>query len=204
MTVVADEEQAREVLAALHGREVQHELNTELGGRVAVSNDGPSVFLYADTRRGAEAADRVLRDVLRELGATGEPSLARWHPIEERWEAPDVPLPETDEERRAERERFDADEDAYSIATGVAQWEVRIELPSHADAERLADELEADGRSVVRRSEFLLIGANDQDDADALARELDGRGRVHVEPSSGVAWQLRPRNPFAIFGGLGG
>jgi len=115
-----------------------------------------------------------------------------------------VPLPQTDEARRAERDRVDADDDAISVATGVAQWEVRIELSSHADAERLAEELEENGRSVVRRARFLIVGANDRDDAEVLAADLKSRGRVHVDPSSGAAWQLMPRNPFAVFGGLGG
>jgi hypothetical protein len=203
-TVIASEEQVGDVLAALQERDVQLELRDELGGRIAVSRDGPSVFIYADTRSAADAATRVLRDVLDEVGTTAEPHLTRWHPIEERWEEPSVPLPETEDERRAERDRVDADDDAISLATGVAQWEVRIELASHADAERLADELEGNGRSVVRRAGFLIVGANDRDDAEVLADELKSRGRVHVDPSSGAAWQLMPRNPFAVFGGLGG
>jgi len=201
---LASDGQARDVLASLHEREVHDELRDRLGGRIAVSADGPHVFLYADTRRAAEAAEAVLRDVLDEVGASAEPTLHRWHPIEERWEDADVPLPETEDEQRAERERLDADDDARSTSTGIAQWEVRVEVASHADAERLGDELEAEGRSVIRRSEFLLVGANDRDDAEALGRMLESRGRVHVEPSSGVAWQLMPQNPFAIFGGLGG
>jgi hypothetical protein len=202
LTVAGDDE-ARRVLAALHAREVRQELRDELGGRVAVSSDGPNVFLYADTRRAADAADRVVREVLREESVAGEPHLDRWHPIAERWEDASVPLPETEEERRAEREQLDADDEATSLATGVAQWEVRVELASHGDAEALAGELEREGWSVVRRSEFLLVGANDRDEADELARRLESRGRVHVEPSTGVAWQLLPTNPFAIFGGLG-
>ena len=200
----ASEAEAARIIADLHAREVRSELRDALGGRVAVSGDGPNVFVYADTRRAAEAASGALRDALEAADSTAEPRLDRWHPLEERWEDAALPLPQTDAERRAERERLDAEEDAVSLATGVAQWEVRIELPSHGDAERLADELEGGGRSVVRRAAFLLVGANDQDDAQALARHLEGRGRVHVEPSTGVAWQLMPRNPFAVFGGLGG
>jgi hypothetical protein len=200
----ANDEQAREVVAALHEREVHDELRDELGGRIAVSSDGPHLFLYADTRSAARASNNVLREVLSDVGASTESHVTRWHPIEERWEDENVPLPDTEDERRAERERLDADEDAVSIATGVAQWEVRIELASHAEAEHLADELETEGRSVVRRWKFLLVGANDQDDAEELGRRLDGRGKVHVEPSTGVAWQLMPRNPFAVFGGIGG
>ena len=203
-TTLPGEDEARTIVSALHGREVRHELRGELGGRIAVSRDEATVFLYADTRRAADAATRVLRSVLEEHDVAAEPRLDRWHPIEERWEDASVPLPESEEERRAERERLDDADEAASLATGIAQWEVRVELTSPPDAERLADELERAGRSVVRRARFLLVGANDRDDAAELARSLDGRGRVHVEPSTGVAWQLLPRNPFAVFGGLGG
>jgi hypothetical protein len=200
---LAERGETRRVLEALHEREVRQELRDELGGRVAVSSDGPTVFLYADTRRAADAAARALREVLDEEEVAAQPRLDRWHPIEERWEDATVPLPSSDDERRAERERLDAYEDATSVATGVAQWEVRLELASPREAEALADELQGEGRSVVRRSTYLLVGANDRDDAEELARRLGGRGRVHVEPSSGVAWQLMPANPFAVFGGLG-
>jgi len=183
---------------------VRSQLQDELGGRVAVSRDGEIVFCYADTRRAADAAARVVRDVLEEQRLAAEPRLDRWHPIEERWEDAQVPLPDSEVERRAERERLDEADEAASLATGIAQWEVRIEVGSPTEAEELAEALERDGRSVVRRARFLLVGANDQDDADELARTLEGRGTVHVEPSTGVAWQLLPRNPFAVFGGLGG
>ena len=199
-----DAERARRTVEALHELDAHQALRDELGGRVAVSRDGATVFLYADTRRAADAAERTVLEVVEEHGGAGRPVLDRWHPIEERWEDASVPLPESEEARRAERERADADDAATSIATGVAQWEVRIELSSPESAAALADELEQEGRSVVRRSAFLLIGANDRDDAAGLARRLEDRGTVHVEPGAGVAWQLRPANPFAVLGGLGG
>ena len=199
-----DDARARDVVRALQVREVHDKLRDELGGRVAVSYDGATVFCYADTRRGADAAARVLADVLEEQGAAAEPRLDRWHPIEERWEDAQVPLPESAEERQAERERLDDADETASITTGIAQWEVRVEVGSPGEAEALADTLERDGRSVVRRARFLLVGANDREDAEELAGSLVGRGTVHVEPSTGVAWQLLPRNPFAVFGGLGG
>jgi hypothetical protein len=206
--IIESRENVESVLQALREREVQQELCDQLGGRVAVSSDGPNVFLYADTRRGAEAGERALREVLEEQGLDGEPRLDRWHPLEERWEDAKVPLPTTDAARRAERERLDEQDEQDSERTGVAQWEVRVELPTPREAEALADTLERDGQSVVRRSTYLLIGTNDRDDADALARRLQAEAPqaayVHVEPGSGLAWELRPRNPFAIFGGLAG
>jgi len=195
------DEQARRIVGELHELDGHRTLRDELGGRVAVSRDGATVFLYANTRRAAEAAQRTVLEVVSEGDAHTQ--LDRWHPIEERWEDASIPLPESAEARRAERERADADDDATSLATGIAQWEVRIELASPDEAASLAEELEHDGRSVVRRSGFLLVGANDRDDATELARDLEPRGTVHVEPSTGVAWQLRPQNPFAVLGGLG-
>jgi hypothetical protein len=201
---LANEDDAVRVLHDLHEAEVNDELRDELGGRVAVSNDGPSIFLYADTRRAAEAGERALREALDEEHVPGEPQLHRWHPIEELWEDASVPLPTTEADREEERERLEDEETEESLESGVAQWEVRVELASPGKAEGLADELEREGWSVVRRSTYLIVGANDKDDAEALAARLADRGRVHVEPGAGVAWQFVPANPFAVFGGLAG
>jgi hypothetical protein len=192
---LSDAEDARRVLGDLHEREV----HDEIGSRVAVSSDGPNLFLYADTRRAAEAGERALAGVLGEHGPAGTPTLERWHAVEERWEDPSVELSSDEEADRAE-----ANDEAESIATGVAQWEVRVELDSPRAAEALAEQLDGEGLSVVRRSSYLLVGANDEDEAKELAARLGAEGTVHVEPGAGVAWQLMPRNPFAIFGGLGG
>jgi hypothetical protein len=197
------------VLQELQELDVRQELRDQLGGRVAVSSDGPSIFLYADTRRGAEAGERALREALEEYALEGDPRLDRWHPLEERWEDASVPLPDTDDAREAERERLDEQDEHDSERTGIAQWEVRIEVPTPAQGERLADALEREGLAVVRRSTYLLIGTNDRDDADELAQRLQAESPegayVHVEPGSGLAWQFRPTNPFAVFfGGLAG
>ena len=141
----------------------------------------------------------MLRNVLEEHRLDGAPKLERWHPVEERWEDPAVSLSSAEERERAEED--DAEE---SVETGVAQWEVRVELASHDAAESLAAELAGEGWSVVRRWRYLLVGANDEDDAQKLAERLRSKGTVHVEPGSGVAYQLLPANPFRIFGGLAG
>jgi len=200
VTITLPEEHHTErLLEALREREVRDELRDALGSRVAVSSDGSNLFLYADNRRAAEAGERVLRNVLEEHRVDAEPKLERWHAVEERWEDPAVVLSSAEEHERAEEE--DAEE---SVETGVAQWEVRVELDSHHAAETLADELSGGGWSVVRRWRYLLVGANDEDDAKALAERLQSKGKVHVEPGSGVAYQLMPANPFSIFGGLAG
>lgn len=205
---LSEDEHVNRVLASLREREVRQELRDQLGGRVAVSSDGPNVFLYASTRRAAEAGEQVLRNVLAEHHLDGAPKLDRWHPIEERWEDGAVPEPQSTEAREAERQRLEADDAAESISTGVAQWEVRVELASHRDAEELAAQLEQQGNTVTRRANYVLVSANDEDDAKTTAarveRDAPHGATVHVEPGAGVAWQLLPRNPFAIFGGLAG
>jgi hypothetical protein len=77
---------------------------------------------------------------------------------------------------------------------------VRIECESHADAQALAERLEAEGYGVVRRFRYLLAGTATREEADALAARLHGE----VEPSSAYVWENAPQNPFVIFGGLGG
>jgi hypothetical protein len=135
-------------------------------------------------------------------------ALERWHPVEQAWKEGSLPLPETEEEVADEHERLQERETAESEGSGAAQWEVRVELPSHEDTVRLADQLESQGVLVVRRHTFLLVGAANEDDAKALAERLRGEvpagAVVAVEPGGGMVWEVTPQNPFVLFGGLGG
>jgi hypothetical protein len=205
---VSDETQAQDVLAALREHSVDADLRARFGDRVAVSAEGSNLFLYADAEATARAAENVVQGVLRERGVEAEFALDRWHTVEERWEDASVPLPQTAADTQAEHERREQAEAAESDATGVAEWEVRVELSSHADERELAERLEHDGWSVISRWKYLIVGAANQDDALALAKELAATGpagaEVHVEPGGGVAWEVAPNNPFAIFGGLAG
>jgi hypothetical protein len=203
-----DEAIVEAVLAALHEHAVGPSVGERLGGRVAVSSSGTRLFLYADTRVAADEAEHVLHGVLVHHGVDVEPTLDRWHPLEEAWEDAGVPLPRTPDERRAERERLEAEDARESQASGVAAWEVRVELASQRDAEQLAERLEADGLAVVRRSTFLLVGANNESEAHDLAGEIADiappGATVHPQPGGALAWQLWDHRPFAIFGGLAG
>jgi hypothetical protein len=174
-----------------------------------VSSHSRTVFLYAETEAAAREAEQVVSALLAEhdLEASSV-ALDRWHPIEQRWEDARVPLPSSAADRQAEHERLAADDTAESEATGVAAWEVRIEVASHDDADALAARLEDEGMPVVRRSTFLLVGAANEDDARELARRLATEAPpgavIHVEPGGGQVWEAMPENPFAVFGGLGG
>jgi hypothetical protein len=178
------------------------------GPRVVVSRDGATVYLYTDSEETAREVDGLIRARLGSRGSEARVSLDRWHPVEQAWKDPGEPLPRTEEEVRAEHQRLQAREAAESRASGHAEWEVRVELPDRDATDALAERLEAEGVPVVRRSRYLLAGALNEDQARALAErirsEAPGGARIDVEPGGDVVWEVMPRNPFAVFGGLGG
>ena len=154
------------------------------GHRLAVSNDEDTVFVYVDSSTQAEPARKIVEAELQDEGIEAEVVNERWLPEEERWSG--EPPDETWEEETVEH--------------GYAPWEVRVELPSHEEADRLADELEAEGYDVVRRWRYLIVGAGSEEGARALAKRVHG----DAEPGGEVVWEVTPQNPFAVFGGLGG
>jgi hypothetical protein len=192
-----DEAHAERVLESVREHEVEDDVRHRLGGRVAVSADGPSIFLYAGGENAAREADRVVRELTAKHGLSADFALDRWHPVEEEWESADAAMPRTDAERAAEHERLEQDETRESLATGHAQFEVRVELPSHHAAVEFADRLKAEGRPVIRRWTLLVLGANDSDDANALAeaikQEAPADAKIDVQ-------ELGPLIPFARLG----
>jgi hypothetical protein len=192
-----DAAHAGRVLESMREHKVADDLRRQLGGRIAVSTDGPSIFLYAGSESSAREADRVVRQIAAQHGLPAEFSLDRWHPIEEEWETADVALPQTDEQRAAEHERLEAGETRESLQTGQAGWEVRVELPSHHAAVELADRLQAEGHRVIRRWTLLVLGANDSDDAEVLAqavrREAPADAKVETQ-------EVGPLLPFTKLG----
>src|SRR4029077_16836375 len=116
---------------------------------------------------------------------SAEFTLDRWHPLEEEWEDVSVPMPDTAEQRAAEHQHLVDYETEESLAAGQPGWEVRVELPSHRQAVELAERLQAEGRSVICRWKYLVVGVNNEDDASALAeaigQEIPARASVHIQ-----------------------
>jgi hypothetical protein len=199
-----DGTQFTEWLAAVR---LESDERQQIGERVVVSRDGPRVFLYADSEDQARSVYQTAQARIEAEGRSAVTTLERWHPIEQAWKDASLPLPETEEEVRAEHERLQEREAAESLEKGRAEWEVRIELPSHEETVELAERLESEGVPVVRRHTFLLAGALNEDDARALAERLEREApkgaRIAVEPGGGLVWEVAPENPFAVFGGLG-
>jgi hypothetical protein len=200
-----DGTQLAEWLAAV---DLEGEQRSSLGNRVIVSRDGPRVYLYADSEEPAREVLRTVSARIEQEGHAAATALERWHPVEQVWKDGSVPLPDTAEELAEEHGRLQEREAAESAETGAAQWEVRIELGTHEETVALAERLESEGIPVVRRHTFLIAGAANEDDAQALGDRIRGEApkgaKVEVEPGGGMLWEVAPRTPFTFFGGLGG
>ena len=167
------------------GSDEAQRLAKELQGhRLAVSNDEDTVFVYVDSAAQADQARKIVEAELGDEGIEAEVITERWLPDDERWSG--EPTQETWEQE--------------VIDQGHAPWEVRVELPSHEEADELADELQREGFDVLRRWRYLIIGAGSEEEARALAKRVHG----DAEPGGEVVWEVAPQNPFAVFGGLGG
>jgi hypothetical protein len=183
-----EEEQARGFLHRLgfdmstRARALADELALD---RLAVSHDADTVFVYAATAAEAEQARTIVETELDEAGlAPREVCLEHWLDEEDRWDSePDQP---------------DVEEEL--LAKGYAPWEVRVECDSHERADELADQLEAEGYDVSRRWTYLIVGTRTREEAETLAQRVHGE----VEAGGELVWEVMPRNPFAVFGGLGG
>jgi hypothetical protein len=182
-----DEEGARGFLDRLglakgDAEEFANELRAH---RLAVSRDGDTVFVYASSGMQAEQASRIVERELDDEGLTPTRFVTeRWLHEEERWDD--------------EPEQPDVEEDM--LARGYAPWEVRVELGSRAEADKLADQLRSEGFDVSRTFTYVIAGTADRAQAVELARRVHGQ----VEPGGELVYEVQPSNPFAVFGGLAG
>ncbi len=204
-----DEGTAGGVADHMRSAELEHELSTEHDKRVIVSHEGSTIYLYAGEREQLDLAQEAIQKHLDAKGWKGEFDLRHWHAVAEDWEAADAPEPRTEAERQAERERLMKAEDEETAAHGgVAEFEVRVEFPSHGEAHEFAEKLKAEGFEPVSRWHYLVVGAPDEDAANELAdrirAEAPADAKVTAEGSLAAAWRERPVNPFFWLGGLGG
>jgi hypothetical protein len=192
----------------LAAAELEHELAEALADRAAVSHDEDDVFVYAATRQDAERAAELARSVASQRGWDVASEVTRWHPEAEEWEPPDTPLPSTPEEHAGEHAERIEHEQEESQEQGYAEFEVRIQCGSRSEAVDLQERLRSQGIPSLRRWRYLLVGASDEDAAQALAQRLSSEvpadARITVEATARAVNELVPANPFALFGGLGG
>ncbi|MGH2940108.1 MAG: hypothetical protein ACRDPE_18525 [Solirubrobacterales bacterium] len=192
----------------LRAAELEHDLETAFDQRVIVSHEGERIFLYAGDRDQLDRAQRVVQGQLDQKGWDAKFELRHWHEVAEDWEEPDASEPTTAAEKEAEHERLMKTEDEETAERGgLAEFEVRVEFPSHREARDFAKKLEDEGLKPVRRWRYMVVGAADEDAANELAdrirAEAPADSKVTAEGSLAVAWRERPPSPFFWLGGLG-
>jgi hypothetical protein len=199
---------AAKLADALRDGGFEHGMEDAAGERVVVSLDDHELFLYAGTRDQAEKAAEAVKTAAAPLGAGISTELRRWHPVSEEWVDADLPLPASDQALAAEHAELIDEEREESQSLHFSEYEVRIGTHSHRDTVELAGKLRADGIPSLRRWRYLLIGAADEDAAQALAERVravaPAGSTIEVEATLREIEQETPANPFAIFGGLGG
>ncbi|MDQ3670036.1 MAG: hypothetical protein M3377_07140 [Actinomycetota bacterium] len=188
----------RSLSERLHALDLDDEARERLSDRVIVTRDGPQVFLYAADEGAARQAERVVRQLLAADGLAATVSLTRWHPVEEAWKDASEPLPVTEPQRAAERERRLAAETREVAEEGEFDWEVKVELDSHGATVDLAERLQGEGLHVVRRWRYLLVGALTEEGGRELA------DRILAEAPPGAAARVEPRfseptHPLLVF-----
>jgi hypothetical protein len=159
-------------------------LGSRLGDQVSVSSRrwGTEIFLYAPSAGSADEAAQVAREVLarRDVGATVRTEF--WSPRDQQWrDAADEPSFDPVAERQALHEARQERERQASVTFGRPAREVWVELPSHEDVVRLGEHLAAQGWRVRPHRRHLIVGADCEDDANSLARELCGDGRAGAD-----------------------
>lgn len=196
--------QAGHAAASLSAHTVEKEVHQRLGGRVIVGTDGgDELFLYAHTQDAAAAARQSVGNLLASHGMQASYATDRWHPVAEEWEPADVALPATPADIRVEQQQLDAEETSESRAAGVALFEVRVQLPSHRDSVALAARLAAEGYSVVRRWRFLVVGANNADQASQFAAAIRQEAPQGAVISTEEVGPDRPYTVFELAAGSG-
>ena len=181
-----DEADAQDLLGRLGLRQSgAEELADDLREhRLAVSQDGDTVFVYAASGMQAEQATRIIESELDDQGLTPSRFVTeRWLQDEERWND-DPEQPDIEEEL---------------LQRGYAPWEVRVEADSLREAHDLAEQLRSEGYDVSRTFTYVIAGARSREEAVELARRIHGE----VEPGGELVYEVQPQNPFAVFGGLG-
>jgi hypothetical protein len=189
----------------LDAQELEHDLSEAFRDRVIVSRNDARLFLYAGDREQAERAQALVERLAEEDEEEITIDFRRWHPVAEEWLPAEVPMPDTPAEERAERQIAIERELKETEERGYPEFEVRIDLPSRAEAGRFAERLRAEGLPVVHRWKFVLAGAIDEEHAKELAERIRGEappGSKVVAQGSWAGAYDKVNGPFAFLGGL--
>ncbi len=187
----------------LDARELQDDLSEAYHDRVIVTCNGATVFLYAGDREQAESARKLVEAYAQREEEDLAVDFTRWHPLAGEWRPADEALPDDAAERAAEHQARIGREREEAEAQGYPEWEVRVDLPSHQSADEFADRLRDQGLPTVQRWKYVLIGASDEDSANALAErtraEAPAGSKVVVQGTWRDIYKATVRSPFSFF-----
>jgi hypothetical protein len=193
-----DEEYGFEFAERIRALDLDEEARKRLGGNVTVTRAGSRMFLYATSEEAAREAERVARELLEAEDVSGSVRVTRWHPDAEEWLDASVPLPQTEDQREAERRRHEAAEVAEVAEEGVWDYEVHVDPPGHREAVELEEKLKAEGLPVSRRWKHLTIGAPTDERAEEIAAKVRATAPEGTEVTIGATELQHP--VFVFFG----
>jgi hypothetical protein len=185
-------------------------LGSRLSDQVRVTSSSIEFILEAPSAGSADEAAQVAREVLARYDVSAPVRTERRSPRDQEWrDVTDEPSAVIDAERQAEHEYRQEQERERSRRVGFPAWQVRVEVPSHRDVVALAGYLAAQGWRVRRRRRHLLVGADCEDDAEGLVRELSGDGGADAETAFRVrrvsySYMLFDASSTQVFGAGGG
>ena len=195
-----DDEHGYSVSERLRALDLDDQARERMGDRVVVSRDGSQLFLYAATAEQADEAERIIRELVAADDLTAEISTSRWHPVEQAWKDPSIPLPSTEESLEDERERREVADEHEAKRTESWNWHLRVELPDRGEAVTLADRLESEGLRVHRRWRYVTVDLATEESAQELADRL----AATLPEGTELTVETKPPDPVFVFLGSRG
>jgi hypothetical protein len=193
-----DEELGFTFAERIRALDLDEEARKRLGGTVTVTRDGPRMFLYATSEEAAREAERVARELLEAEDVSGSVRVTRWHPDAEEWIDASVPLPQTEDQREAERRRHEAAEAAEAVEDGEWDYEVHVDPPGHREAVEVEEKLKAEGLPASRRWKHVSIGAPTDERAEEIAARVRAMAPEGTQVTIGATELQHPL--FVFFG----
>jgi len=193
----------RHLMDRARERAVAKEAREALGDGIVITVDDDRLYAYAETEARVREAEERLRSLAGDHDLEVTATIARWHPVEQRWEPLGSALPSSDAERDAEHQALESRQAAEAAERGYAEWEVRVELTDHDAAQALATRLESEGLAVVCRSSHTVIAVATEDDAQALAERMRSEvpSAVSVTAEGSAAVAMDALDPLSVITG---
>jgi hypothetical protein len=176
---------AKRTARELSGREIETQVRRLLDARAVASVTERNLYLCTGTRESADAAKEIIRAVLARHQLRASLTTLFWETVVGCWASPDGSAPDDTAITPAPgKHRYGshgeiARDTRIADASGLATWEVRVDLESHHHATIFAQRLKADGHPPVRHWRHLLVGARNQDEAHDLCPNDHGAVQRH-------------------------